>query len=86
MIESRCGIRCTECGYKEKDQCKGCLIIDRPFWGECCSVKNCCEGRELEHCGKCDEFPCQLLVKFAYDDHEGDNGKRIEQCKKWAEE
>ncbi|MEW6710633.1 MAG: DUF3795 domain-containing protein, partial [Candidatus Riflebacteria bacterium] len=30
-------------------------------------------------------FPCQLLNKFAYDKEQGDNGKRIEQCRLWAQ-
>ena len=54
MIESRCGILCSECNY-----------------------------RGLDHCGACEDFPCEMLNKFAYDEGQGDNGKRIEQCKKW---
>lgn len=84
MIESRCGILCSECKYKEQVNCKGCVNIDKPFWGESCPVKSCCEGKELLHCGKCADFPCDLLNKFAYDKEQGDDGKRIEQCKKWA--
>lgn len=83
MIESRCGIICSECKYKEQMNCKGCVNIDKPFWGSC-EVKSCCEGKGLSHCGKCDDFPCDLLNQFAYDKAEGDDGKRIEQCKKWA--
>jgi hypothetical protein len=32
----------------------------------------------------CGDFPCDLLNQFAYDKEQGDNGKRIEQCRKWA--
>lgn len=32
MIESRCGILCYECEYKEKVNCKGCTDIKKPFW------------------------------------------------------
>jgi len=84
MIESRCGIICSECKYKEEMNCKGCTKIDKPFWGDSCPVKSCCEGRGYEHCGECSDFPCDLLNQFAYDEREGDNGKRIETCRNWA--
>ncbi|MFZ2537606.1 MAG: hypothetical protein WAX04_01735 [Oscillospiraceae bacterium] len=38
----------------------------------------------MEHCGQCNEFPCALLKQFSYDEEQGDNGKRIEQCKNWC--
>ena len=82
MVESRCGILCSKCKYREEAGCKGCVNIDKPFWGVC-SVKLCCEERALEHCGKCGEFPCDMLNQFAYDKEQGDKGRRIEQCKKW---
>lgn len=84
MIESRCGILCSECTYKEQLNCTGCVNIDKPFWGESCPVKSCCEGKNLKNCGACTDFPCELLNKFAYDKEQGDDGKRIEQCKKWC--
>jgi len=84
MIESRCGILCSECTYREPMHCKGCINIDKPFWGENCPVKSCCENRGIEHCGTCDNFPCSVLTKFSYDKEQGDNGKRINQCKVWA--
>ena len=85
MVESRCGILCGECGYREQTGCKGCVNIDRPFWGESCPVKACCEGRGLEHSGLCPDFPCALLHQFSYDAEQGDGEKRIEQCRAWCE-
>jgi hypothetical protein len=87
MIESRCGILCSECKYQEEVGCKGCLNIDKPFWGEGknCPVKECCESKGKLHCGECEEFPCQLLNDFAYDKEQGDDGKRIEQCRMWKQ-
>ncbi|QEH67040.1 DUF3795 domain-containing protein [Cellulosilyticum sp. ST5] len=85
MIQSRCGILCDECSYKEQVGCKGCVNIDKPFWGESCSVQSCCVDKKHEHCGQCGQFPCDTLHGFAYDKEQGDNGRRIEQCKKWAE-
>jgi hypothetical protein len=86
MIESRCGINCSKCEYRESTGCNGCINIDKPFWGEKCPVKSCCESKELLHCGKCETFPCDLLHSFAYDKEQGDNGMRIEQCRKWVTE
>jgi hypothetical protein len=83
MIESRCGILCSQCEYREQTNCKGCVAIDKPFWGESCPVKSCCEVRDHDHCGQCSEFPCDLLNQFAYDKEQGDDGKRIETCRLW---
>ncbi|WP_374045461.1 DUF3795 domain-containing protein, partial [uncultured Anaerotruncus sp.] len=83
MIESRCGLLCGECSYREPMGCKGCAVIEKPFWGDACPVKSCCEAKGLEHCGACGEFPCALLTGFAYDPDQGDDGKRIEQCRLW---
>ena len=83
-IESRCGILCSECEYECEGRTKGCVGIDKPFHGEC-EVKICCEEKKLEYCGECGEFPCELLKRYAFDEEQGDNGKRIEQCKKWKE-
>lgn len=83
MIESRCGLCCNNCAYKEPMNCSGCVQISKPFWGDNCPLKSCCEGRSLEHCGQCPDFPCGLLHQFAYDKEQGDNGARIEQCREW---
>ena len=48
------------------------------------SVINMIESRCGILCGECD-FPCDLLNQFAYDKEQGDDGKRIEQCRKWTE-
>lgn len=82
MVESRCGILCSGCGFRESMGCKGCVEIEQPFHGSC-PVKNCCEGKSLEHCGQCGEFPCELLHSYAYDKEHGDGGRRLEQCKCW---
>lgn len=84
MIESRCGIACSQCEYKEKMNCDGCVNITKPFWGESCPVKSCCESKKIASCGFCDNFPCELLNQFAYDKEQGDDGKRIKQCEIWC--
>ncbi len=83
QIESRCGILCNECKYREPMGCSGCTQIDKPFWGDSCPLKSCCEDKTHQHCGQCSNFPCDLLKQFAYDKEQGDEGKRIEQCKCW---
>lgn len=87
MIESRCGLSCEECSYRELYKCGGCIQTQgNPFHGEC-PVAKCCQAREIVHCGKCPNIPCKLLTKYSHDSEHGDNpkGARIEQCKKWAE-
>ena len=85
MIESRCGILCGGCEFRESMGCKGCVNIREPFHGKC-AVKSCCEEKDRAHCGQCPEFPCQLLNQYAYDPQHGDGGLRIEQCRKWKTE
>jgi len=87
MIKSRCGIVCDTQACKEAFglDCAGCINISKPAWGDSCPVKDCCEGKGLEHCGFCTDFPCDLLNQFAFDKEHGDDGARIEQCRKWAE-
>ena len=86
MAESRCGLLCSQCTFRESMGCAGCTNIERPFWGESCPVKSCCEGRLLVHCGMCGSFPCRTLEGFAYDPEQGDNGARLEQCLQWRKE
>jgi len=83
-IESRCGICCSKCEFLKQNNCQGCLNIKKPFWGDSCPVKSCCESKGIACCGKCEEFPCELLNSFAYDKEQGDNGLRIENCKNWC--
>jgi len=85
MFESRCGVRCDICERKEQVACKGCLEMKKPFWGGECKVKVCCESKKLNHCGECEEFPCERLSNMGKD--KGfDPFIKIEQCKKWANE
>ena len=85
MIESRCGIKCGSCAYKEQMGCTGCLHIQKPFWGEGCPVKSCVEEKKLQHCGECETFPCELAKAFAYDEKQGDGGERLKTCRCWKE-
>lgn len=84
-VESRCGIECSKCHFKlEEKVCEGCLNIFHPFWGDSCPVKSCVEEKKISCCGECENFPCDLLNSFAYDEKQGDNGLRIENCTRWC--
>ncbi len=87
VISSRCGILCEDCHYLKDGICPGkCCENSKPFWGDQCPVKACCENKHLQHCGQCSQFPCDLLKQFAYDPQQGDNGLRIETCLAWRRE
>lgn len=84
MVESRCGLLCSECSYKEPNNCPGCLNAHgNMFHGECKMAK-CCESRNLAHCGKCTDFACKMIVDLASDPVHGDNGKIIDRLKQWS--
>jgi hypothetical protein len=89
MVESRCGLICSECSYREQFKCGGCAETNgHPFYGEC-SLAVCCQDKGHRHCGQCGEMPCKELYSYSYLDKEhGDNppGARIEILKKWAGE
>lgn len=84
MIESRCGIQCNECGFRVSQGCPGCLHIQKPFWADVCPVKDCVEAKNLNNCGECENFPCSLANSFAYDEKQGDGGKRLDNCREWC--
>ena len=82
---ARCGIYCGDCEYREKMSCPGCIKCGgKVFWGEC-DVAKCCIERGLDHCGQCEDVPCEMLRRFAYDPEEGDDGQRIRNVQAWQE-
>lgn len=73
-----CGLDCEACGYREKTNCPGCrTAAGKMFWGEC-DLAMCCIDKAIEHCGRCDDFPCPQLQAYSYASEHGDNGRRIE--------
>ena len=89
MIDSRCGLHCTGCAWKESHSCGGCIETNgHPFHGEC-PIALCCQDKGLTHCGECDIIPCDKLYAYSYLDPEhGDKpqGARVEVCRRWAAE
>lgn len=67
-----CGLYCGACEHRENEnQCTGCgKVQGKPFWTkhmgiEVCPLHGCCvDKRHLEHCGMCDNLPCELFNSF----------------------
>ena len=86
QFTARCGIYCGECEYREKTNYPGCIQAQgKMFWGKC-RVAQCCISKNLDNCGLCSSFPCDLLKEFAYDKEQGDSGQRIRNLKAWKQE
>jgi len=61
-----CGDWCGKCpNYSTK--CPGCIPCIHP---DCHFVK-CCLAKGIEHCGFCEELPCDKLRSFVPDDRNG---------------
>jgi hypothetical protein len=65
-----CGIHCGGCEYLGTT-CAGCGRVEgKPFWtsqvpGGVCPLHDCCRnGKGLEHCGLCAEFPCATFLSL----------------------
>ena len=65
-----CGLYCGACEYLG-ERCKGCGNQEgKPFWIahmniEICPLYDCCINRkQLEHCGLCDELPCEAFTNL----------------------
>jgi len=65
-----CGIYCGNCDFLG-EQCKGCgHVKGKPFWtaqipSEICPIYDCCRNHKLiEHCGLCDDFPCEIFLEL----------------------
>lgn len=86
MYQSRCGLYCDKCENREKCDCPTCLELEEGNWAGNCDIKKCCEEKQLEHCGLCPNFPCDLLRNTAFDPDDGDDGERLVTLKRWAEE
>ena len=86
-VQSRCGLLCDGCVFKESHGCTGCMALaGKPFWGEC-PVAKCCQDKGFGHCGECSDIPCDMLKEFSCGDGEHCDkpaGARIAVCIAWA--
>ena len=56
-VQSRCGLLCKWCTYRESHGCGGCVETNgNPFHGEC-PVAKCCQDKGYAHCGECGYLP-----------------------------
>ncbi len=81
-FDTYCGLSCSTCELKEKNQCGGCIATKgNPYHGTC-EVAKCAISKNRRFCGECSEIPCDILKKYSFDLEHGDNGARIENCQK----
>ena len=68
-----CGAYCGSCSYFLKERIPHCSACGthkgHPFWGEC-KLYACASEHKVEHCGLCNDFPCNLFVD-QYDPEHG---------------
>lgn len=61
IVYAACGLICNDCPWykgEKEPQCPGCEKIEgKPFWGTCETYK-CAIEHGVDHCGLCNEFPC----------------------------
>ena len=69
-LASACGLYCGTCEYIGKN-CQGCGNVQgKPFWTEkmdvnICPLYDCCaNNKKLDHCGLCNDLPCDLFNSF----------------------
>ena len=82
MRLSVCGIDCEICKYREEMNCGGCTAKEcKVFWGEC-ELYQCCIQKGHEHCGQCQQFPCEKLQEWASKENPEriDNLRAISNC------
>ncbi|MCW4049334.1 MAG: DUF3795 domain-containing protein [Candidatus Bathyarchaeota archaeon] len=73
IIYSPCGLICNDCAWykgEAEPKCLGCKTVDgKPFWGTCLTF-SCVAEHGVEHCGLCEDFPCDDFMG-RYDPREG---------------
>ena len=69
-LAAACGLYCGDCEYLG-EKCQGCGHIQgKPFWTaqfgvEVCPLYACCVNeKQLEHCGLCENFPCETFTSL----------------------
>lgn len=82
-FDTYCGLSCTQCEFKEKMNCPGCIASQgHPFHGAC-EVAECAKSKGRRFCGECGDFPCEILTRYSNDPEHGDTpaGARVERCR-----
>lgn len=51
---------------KKNPLCMGCWDSTEECFFKCgCYMKKCCIEKKIDHCGKCNDFPCKHYMEFA---------------------
>ena len=73
--------------------CRGCKSDVNAVYCTSCQIKECAEGKDVEFCFECDEYPCATLRAFQEDEHDHhsvvlENLERIKKVgpSQWLEE
>ena len=82
IIDTYCGLSCYECEYKQKCNCQGCKSTNGHPFHDQCELAQCAVSKGKRFCGECENFPCDLLKRFSFDVEHGDNGERINNCRR----
>lgn len=73
-IVSYCGLYCKACPSYNRGTCLGCRSEEqqprKSKWS--CKIRKCCIRKEIDHCGECDDFPCDIINKKLIKSHEND--------------
>ena len=75
-MPSTCGLACEICGFLEKGLCpldRCCPGTDpkapeklekfEHAWGHPCLILECAINKGVDHCFRCNEFPCEIHYK-----------------------
>ena len=75
-MPSACGLACEVCGFPEKGLCRigRCVPGTDPkapeklekfkaAMGQPCFILECAIKKNVDHCSRCDEFPCEVHYK-----------------------
>ena len=54
----------AEAVIRKAPLCKGCWDKTGVVFCGCPGLRACCEERQLHHCGKCGDFPCEKYIKW----------------------
>ena len=85
--QSRCGLLCESCAFKEPYNCGGCIkTLGHPFHGEC-PIAVCAQEKGYIHCGQCPDMPCEKLYEYSCGDSEHcdkPKGARLEILRYWS--
>jgi len=88
MNLSTCGINCAACNFFIDGKCEGCRISapkGECVWGGRCELHDCVTEKNLPHCGKCDNFPCEKLEEAHRNENPDGNGIEIENLRNLKE-